>query len=176
MGAGGVVATGAAQWTRRTHIKREAIMMDNVQLVQSLYAAFGRGDINAIVEASDPNIAWFSNADPALIPFGGERRGADGVRSFFRDVAANIDFESFQPREFFGGPDFVAVLGHSIARAKATGSRMEDDWIHLFKIRNGKVTEFRNFGDTHALVQAHFGGDIHSVTVAPSEATARLHH
>ncbi len=151
-------------------------MMDNVQLVQSLYAAFGRGDINAIVEACDPNIAWFSNADPALLPYGGELRGIDGVRSFFREVAANVEFESFQPLEFFGGPDFVAVLGRSISRARGTGARVEDQWMHMFKIRNGKVTEFRVFGDTHAAVQAHFGGDIHSVTVAPSEATARLQH
>ncbi len=151
-------------------------MMDNVQLVQSLYAAFGRGDINAIVAASDPDIAWYSNGDPALLPYGGERRGIDGVRSFFREVAANLDFESFEPREFMAGPDFVAVLGRSVARAKGTGARVDTAWMHLFRMRNGKVTEFRVFGDTHAEVQAHFGGDIHSVTVAPSEATARLHH
>ncbi len=151
-------------------------MMDNVQLVQSLYAAFGRGDINAIVAASDPDIAWYSNADPALLPYGGERRGVDGVKSFFRELASNVEFESFEPLEFFSGPDFVVVLGRTKARAKGTGARIEDQWIHMFRIRNGKVTEFRVFGDTHAAVQAHFGGDIHSVTVAPSEATARLHH
>jgi ketosteroid isomerase-like protein len=157
-------------------MKTEAIMMDNVLLVQSLYAAFGRGDVNAIVAGCDPNIAWYSNADPALLPFGGERKGADGVRSYFRDLAASFDFESFQTREFFGGPDFVAVIGRAMARSKATGCRADGDWMHLFKIRNGKVAEFRIFGDTHAIVQAHFGGDVHSVMVAPSEATARLQH
>lgn len=150
--------------------------MDNVQLVQSLYAAFGRGDIDYIVAASDPNIAWISNADPALLPFGGERRGPDGIRSFFREVAANIDTDCYQPSEFFGGPDFVAVLGRSVSRSRGTGDPFEEEWMHLFRIMNGKLTEFRIFHDTHALVQAHFGGDIHSATVAPSETRARFQH
>jgi uncharacterized protein len=150
--------------------------MDNVQFVQSIYAAFARGDIDSVVAASDPNIAWISNSDPALLPFGGERRGIDGVRSFFRELSASIEIDCYQPREFFCGPDFVAVLGRSISRSKGTGEPFEDDWLHLLRIRNGKVTEFRIFNDTHALVQAHFGGDIHSANVAPSEASAPIEH
>jgi hypothetical protein len=46
----------------------------------------------------------------------------------------------------------------------------------MFRISDGKVIEFWEHPDTHALVQAYFGGDIHSVTVAPSDQTAQLHH
>ena len=151
----------------------EAITMDNIQLVQSIYAAFARGDINSVVAATGPDIAWISNADPALLPFGGERRGIEGVRSFFRELTANITLDAFQPREFFGGSDFVVVLGRSISRSKGTDEPFEDDWLHLVKISHGKVSEFRLFNDTHALVQAHFGGDIHSAS-APSEPTESL--
>jgi ketosteroid isomerase-like protein len=150
-------------------------MFDNVQFVESLYAAFGRGDIDYIVAASDPNIAWISNADPALLSFGGERWGAEGVRSFFRELAANIDTDCYQPRLFFGGPDFVAVLGSSVSRAMGTGDPFEEEWMHLLKVMNGKLTEVRIFHDTHALVQAHFGGDIHSAA-APPAATVRFQH
>jgi ketosteroid isomerase-like protein len=135
--------------------------MEDVQLVRSLYAAFARGDIDSIVSAADPDVAWISNADPALLPFGGERKGIEGVRSFFRELTANIELDSFQPREFFGGHDFLAVLGRSISRSKRTGEPFEDDWMHLVWIRHGKVTGFRLFNDTHALVQAYFGGDVH---------------
>ena len=144
--------------------------MDNVQLVQSLYAAFARGDLESIVAACDPDILWISNVDPVLLSFGGERRGRDGVRSYFRELAANIYFDSYRPRELFAGPDFVAVFGRSISHSMVTGDPFEDDWMHLFKIRNAKVIEFRVFNDTHALVQAHFGGDIHSVTVERDRA------
>jgi hypothetical protein len=46
--------------------------------------------------------------------------------------------------------------------------------MHLIRIRGGKVTEIRLFNDTHALVQAYFGGDIHSATVVQSEASEPL--
>jgi ketosteroid isomerase-like protein len=154
----------------------EAIMMNNVEFVKSLYAAFTRGDLDTIFAACDPNIEWISNSDPALIPWGGERKGIDGARSFFREVAAHVEYESFQPRDFLPGSDFVTVLGHSIARVRPSGGRVDGEWIHLFKIENGKVVSFRDYCDTHALVQAYFGGDIHAVTVAPSEATARFQH
>jgi ketosteroid isomerase-like protein len=146
----------------------EAVIMYNIPFVQSIYEAFSRGDIGFVLSLADPNIAWISNADPALLPFGGERRGIDGVRSYFRERAADIDVDSVQPLEFFGGPDFVVVLGRSINRSKRTGEPFEDNWMHLFRIRGGKLSEFRAFNDTHALVQAHFGGDIHSNTVAQS--------
>ena len=70
----------------------------------------------------------------------------------------------------------MTVLGHTIARVNPSGGRVDGEWIHLFKIQNGKVVSFRDYGDTHAVVQAYFGGDIHSVTVAPSAATARFQH
>lgn len=150
--------------------------MDNIQFAQSIYAAFARGDIDSVAAVSDPDIVWISNSDPVLLPFGGERRGVGGVRSFFRELLANIEIDAYQPREFFRGPDFVAVLGRSISRSKATGEPFEDDWLHLLRIKNGKVTEFRIFNDTHALVQAHFGGDIHSAALGSSEAKAPLEH
>ena len=149
--------------------------MDNVQLVQSLYAAFGRGDINAIVEAYDPNIAWFSNADPALLPYGGERRGLDGVRSFF---AKWPPMSSSNPssRWSFRRPRFcrrswafnLAREGNRRPRRKPMDAHVQDQ-----KWQGDRVQGFRRHSCGGA---AHFGGDIHSVTVAPSEATARLQH
>jgi len=150
--------------------------MDIVRMVQRLYAAFGRGDIETIVRACDPDVVWISNADPALLPFGGEHRGPEGVRSFFRELAASLDTDSYEPLQFFGGPDSVTVLGRSISRSKRTGDPFEEDWIHLFRIKNGKMTEFRLFHDTHALVQAHFGGDVHAVTIPASETGEPVQH
>ena len=90
----------------------EAIMMNNVELVKSLYAAFTRGDLDTIFAACDPNIEWISNFDLVLIPWGGERKGIDGARSFFKEVAAHVDYEFFQPRDFSGGSDFVTTWPH----------------------------------------------------------------
>lgn len=148
--------------------------MDIVQFVQSLYAAFARGDTEFIVAACDPGVIWVSNADPALFPAGGERRGRDGILSFFRELSVSIEIDSYEPLQFLGGPDFVVVLGRSISRSRQSGEPFEDDWLHLIKIRDGKVSEFRLFNDTHALVQAHTGDDIHSFSAAPPDAAPPL--
>ncbi len=124
--------------------------MDNVEFVKSLYDAFKRGDLETFFAASDPNISWFSNADPALIPWGGERKGVAAVKEFFKELAAHLEIESFTPREFFGSPDFVTVLGHTSGRLMPSGGRFDGEWAHIFKIRDGKVVEFREayFGPT----------------------------
>ena len=151
-------------------------MKDNVELVKSLYGAFKRGDLETIFAALDSNIDWFSNADPALIPWGGEGKGVAAAKKYFKEIAAHVEIESFMPREIFGSPDFVTVLGHESGRLMPSGGRLDDEWAHIFKIKDGKVVEFRAYVNTHALVQAYFGGDIHSLTVAPSDQTAQLHH
>ena len=151
-------------------------MMDNVEFVKSLYDAFKRGDLETIFAANDPNIRWFSNADPALIPWGGEGEGIAAAKQYFKELAAHVKFESLTPREIIGAPDFVTVLGHSTGSLLPSGGRFDSEWAHMFRIRDGKVIEFREYLNTHALVQAYFGGDIHSITVAPSDQTAQLHH
>jgi uncharacterized protein len=150
--------------------------MDNVEFVKSLYAAFKRGDLQTLYENNDPNIEWYSNADPMLIPWGGERKGLSGMKSFFAELGAHVDFEKFEPRQFFAGEDTVTVILDLATRMKPSGGRFEGEALHLFKIRDGKVTAFREYIDTHAAVQAYCGGDIHSAAMTSAEAAARLHH
>ena len=42
----------------------------NVQAVQDIYAAFGRGDIPGIVERLAPDVTWRCHYDP-VVPFAG---------------------------------------------------------------------------------------------------------
>lgn len=150
-------------------------MTDSIQLVKSLYAAFARGDLETIYAACDPKIEWYCNADPALIPWGGERKGAAGVRDFFAELLGHIEMEKFEPQQFLGGPDIVVVIGRSTARAKSSGGRLQDEWCHLHWIRGGKVMKFREYLDTHALVQGYNALDIHAPTTKPG-AGKSMHH
>ena len=130
--------------------------MDNHSpLIQSLYAAFGRGDLPAILDFFDPAITWSSNGDRARIPWGGTRRGHDGAASFFADLGTNLDFEAFEPRQFFPSGDTVIVLGHTRARSK-TGAKgiFGSEWVHVFTVRDGKLTGFQEYYDTAAIERA----------------------
>jgi ketosteroid isomerase-like protein len=63
----------------------------------------------------------------------------------------------FSPREFFGAGDRVCVLGHYAWKIRKTGRTVAGDWVHVFTIRNGKVTRFREFNDTAQFAEAYRG-------------------
>ncbi len=147
--------------------------MNNVEFVKSVYAAFLGGGIEKVLAAADPQIEWKSNTDPALLPWGGARKGLDQIKGYFSELARNVELESFTPREFLAGSGFVIVMGHMAGRMRRSGVRFEDDWCHVFRILGGKVTAFQEFVDTHALVQAFIGGDAHAIGL-PSSARETL--
>ena len=150
--------------------------MDNIAYVKSLYALYTSGKIDNLLQEMTPDGAWISNADPALLPWGGEHKGIDGARRFFAELAKNVDMESFTPLEFHGGKDFVTVVGRSRGRMRKSGAQFDDEWMHLFTIRDGKVASFRSNHDTHAVVQAYYGGDVHMAGLPSGETTALRHH
>ena len=129
----------------------------NISLVQSLYAAFGRGDIATIVNAGTPDIHWEEVGRRSDYPGFGVRKGRAGVQEFFQVVADNIDFTDFSPREFHAADDKVFVLGHYAGKLKKTGRTIDADWLHIFAIRDGQLASFREFTDTAQVAEAYRG-------------------
>ena len=87
---------------------------------------------------------------PSVIPFAGTRRGREGVAEFFSLVGGNLEFEQFKPREFVAQGDTVVVLGFERSRIKSMGHTFEQEWAHVYKLRDGKVAEFLALEDTAA--------------------------
>jgi ketosteroid isomerase-like protein len=129
----------------------------NVNLIQNLYAAFGRGDIATIISAMTPDVEWETVGRPADFPTLGRRRGQVGVQRFFELVAQHFDFSEFSPKEFFATDNVVFVLGHYAMTVKKTEGKAESDWIHIFTIADGKVAKFREFLDTAPFIAAYRG-------------------
>jgi hypothetical protein len=128
---------------------------DNVSTVQHLYAAFGRGDIDTVLAGLTPDVKWSSNGQRAAYPTFGHFHGEAEVRDFFGHLASELDFHQFEPRELCPSGDKVFVLGHSRMTVKATGKPVEMDWVHIFTFRDGKVSGFHDFVDTHQIVEAN---------------------
>jgi ketosteroid isomerase-like protein len=134
-----------------------AMSKANVAFVQSLYAAFGRGDIKTIIAGLSPDIHWHSGGREQDYPGFGPRKGHKQVEDFFKIVADNNDFQHFTPREFHAVDDKVFVLGEYAMTLKKSGKPYESDWCHIFTIRDGKVTSFREFLDTAKAAEAYRG-------------------
>ena len=121
----------------------------NAEVVQETYEAVGRGDIPALLALLTDDVEWTFQG-PSMIPFAGTRRGREGVAEFFSLVGENLEFQEFEPREFVAQGDTVAVLGFERSLIKPTGRTFEQEWAHVYKLRDGKVAEFLALEDTAA--------------------------
>jgi hypothetical protein len=129
----------------------------NIALVQSFYAAFGRGEVAPIIAACAPDVDWRLVGRKGDYPTFGTWAGPGGVENFFKLVAEIEDFQEFTAREFNASSDKVFVLGYYALTVKRTGRMMASEWCHVFTLRNGKVVAFREFTDTAQAVAAYRG-------------------
>ena len=58
-------------------------MDTKIQTVQDVYAAFGRGDVEAILAVLTDDVDWASEPESSIAPWHGVRRGKAEVPSFF---------------------------------------------------------------------------------------------
>jgi uncharacterized protein len=130
----------------------------NLATVQAVYAAFGRGDIPAILEQVTDDVDWGPALDPAVdassVPFLAQLRGRQQVPRFFQGIQA-MDYESFEPRRLFASGNEVAVRVVQKLRVKSTGKRMVLEDMHHFTFDEaGRISRWRTFLDTAGVLQA----------------------
>jgi hypothetical protein len=126
----------------------------NADQVQSMYAAFGRGEIAALLDNAAPNVVWEIEGRAADHPLFRKFEGRAGMQEFFATLADMQDAEEFSPREFYPSGDKVFVLGHYAWKYKKTGRRAAANFVHIFTLQNGKLTAFREFTDTAVFAEA----------------------
>lgn len=130
---------------------------ENERVARAVFDCFGRGDMGGMLALVDEGVVWRMEGDAHIVPYAGERRGHAGVVDFFQQLGGNVEFESFEPREFVAGGDKVVVLGGERGRVRSNGRTFHNEWAIVVTLRDGKVTHFRCYEDTGA-VAAAFGG------------------
>jgi ketosteroid isomerase-like protein len=127
----------------------------NTKIVQDAYAAFGRGDIQALLSYFADDIVWNGvYGAESYVPTAGERRGKSAVAEFFKQVTENVFFSRFEPKEFIATGDKVVALGHYTATTPIKKS-FDSDFAMVFTLRNGKVTHFQEFCNSAAINAAY---------------------
>ncbi|MBI3805426.1 MAG: nuclear transport factor 2 family protein [Nitrospirae bacterium] len=119
------------------------------EIVQQAYAAFGRKDLPAMMNLIADDVDWEFVGSPSL-PYAGRRRTPKEVAGFFEALPKVDEIHLFEPREFIEANEHVTVLGWEKTTALDTKKEFESEWIHLFSVRNGKVTRWRGFFNTAA--------------------------
>jgi ketosteroid isomerase-like protein len=122
---------------------------DNIRVVREMFAAFVRGDAQAVLDTLADDVEW-RLAGPTQVTYAGIRRGKDKVADFFKVIAEASEFEQFEAEEFLAQGDKVVAFGHERQRIKSTGQVVENDWAMVFTLRDGKIARYRNYVDTAA--------------------------
>ncbi len=123
-----------------------------LETVQTIYQAFGAGNIPAILETLAPDVQWEgwsdNSAQQAGTPHLKLRRGPDGAMAFFQGLG-ELDIHEFKVLDMIGGEHQVAAEIEIEFTVKATGRRMRDEELHLWSFGpGGKVTRMRHYVDT----------------------------
>ena len=124
----------------------------NVQIVKGVYAAFGRGDIQGLLAMFAEDIEWITPGEG--LPWAGVYRGHAAVAHFFQKLSELVEFSAVEPREFVAQGDRVLVVGFGRGRLKPTNRTLEGHWVMAYTVRNGRVTNVREYNDTLAAARA----------------------
>ena len=100
----------------------EVWVQENAQLIQELYAAFGRGNVPAILDLLTDDVVWYDPGPPD-VPHAGSYSGRAGVGRFIASVGDTLEIDEFEPTEFLAHGDRVFVLGSVRAQVKERAAR-----------------------------------------------------
>ena len=123
----------------------------NVQTVKDFFAAIGRGDKEGLLALVAEDIEWIVPGEDW--PLAGTHRGHAGLAGLLETASNSIE-TSTEPREFVAQGDRVLVVGFARGKIKATNKTFEDDWIFAITVRDGRLTNIREYVDTQALARA----------------------
>jgi ketosteroid isomerase-like protein len=126
----------------------------SIELVQQAYRSVGSGDLSKLLDALSSDVIW-ELPEMEHVPFSGTWHGREGVAEFFRRLVESQDVLEFEPEEFMASGEKVIVLGTFTMHVKATNRNSRSAWVHVWTIKDGKVSRMREYVDTLAVSRAH---------------------
>ena len=127
-------------------------MEENVQIVKSFLAALGRRDKQGLLALSAEDLEWIIPGEDW--PLAGTHRGHAGLENLLQKANETVETSFPAPPEFVAQGDRVLVVGVATGKIKATNRAFKDDWVFAITVRDGKVTNIKEYIDTQALARA----------------------
>jgi len=126
--------------------------LENVQVVKECFAEMGSGDEQGSLALVAKDIEWIIPGEDW--PLAGTHRGHAGLADVLQK-ASEVKTSYAEPPEFVAQGDRVLVVGFATReRIKARNRTFGDHWVFAIAVRNGKLTNIREYIDTQALARA----------------------
>jgi hypothetical protein len=129
---------------------------DNIGLTRKIYAAFGTGDVQTILESVADDADWI-NHGPVTVPYAGSRSGKTQILEFFQAIADSTTGGTVIADNFIAQGDTVVALGSYKATVRSTGAKIDTPIAHFFTVRHRKVVRWEGFSDSALVAAAHTG-------------------
>jgi ketosteroid isomerase-like protein len=124
----------------------------NIQIVKDFFAAAFGGDKEAMLALVAEDIEWVIPGEDW--PLAGTHSGHAGLTDLLKTESETMEMSLSELREFIAQGDRVLVVGYAEGKVKATNKPFKDDWIFAITVRDGKLTNIREYVDTQALARA----------------------
>src|SRR5947209_2636120 len=115
---------------------------ENVEIVRRANAAVNRADAASLSELLDDDIAWWDREDDLDATV---HRGRDGVSQALIELSDDIADLRVEVKEYIDAGDHVITPVRVTGRGRTSGASFEEDEVHVLKLREGKVTEVREY-------------------------------
>lgn len=126
----------------------------NTALIQSIYAAFGRGDLAFIAAHVTADTHWDFCVSASEVPWHQPVTGPEGVANFLGAFKSGITLTSFEPRHFVAAGDDVIVNVGLSYKVNRSGREVSEDQIQWWTVRAGRVSRLRHYEDTAQVIAA----------------------
>jgi ketosteroid isomerase-like protein len=125
-----------------------------IEAVQRLYAAFGRGDVDAVLAELADDVDWAAEASGTSVPWWGHFRGKGEVPRFFKEIGSNVEVTEFDLVSFTSNDTDVVATIHWTYTVTATGKTAAMYMQHWWRFSDGKIVFFRGSEDTDQSARA----------------------
>lgn len=113
-------------------------------IVQRMFAAFGKGDLDALLETVHPESRWvYYGANPRLSQ--AEFNGHAEVRRFFEGILKRLEMSEFNMDEFIEQGDTVVIFGSEAGQVKATGQPFRNVWSQKYVVQDNLITQMAEY-------------------------------
>ena len=113
----------------------------NAQIIRKAYDDFATGDVPAVFAVLDARMIWHV---PGHSPLSGTYTGHEQIGGFFaRTMELSAGTFRIEVHQVLADDDLVVVLVTVSARRNGASASFPE--VHVWRMRNGKVIEFREF-------------------------------
>lgn len=126
--------------------------MTNLEVIQELYRCFRAKDNAGFRAICTDDLEWVQNDG---FPNGATHKGADAViEAVFKGNRSAWEGFSYQIEQFLDAGSNIVVIGQYEGLHYKTRKPMRAAAVHVYDLRDGKVSRFRMFADTKPMWDA----------------------